>query len=525
MNKEHRLLRVFPFADKSIHKYLVVLLALALLGVPASVAPVISAPKTPPKTLKIIQLYSTAETSTSAAVVWNTNIASDSLVQYSTTNPVPASAPTMYSASQVTYHEFALSGLAPGTLYFYKVTSCTRKACVTASGSFDTFPSCPDIVPPASGSWQRTFSPNISGATAVTNQLLSVAAVSENDVWAVGWAQDPNGPPYFKRPLAQHFDGGTWNIVPSPNPANDTQSVLHSVSATSANDVWAVGVTHNGSFPARTLIQHWDGTEWRIVPSPNPDDQVNELHGVAALSANDVWAVGFSFGSQSESNIDTLILHWDGVSWSEVATPNNVLGVANQLFGIAAISTNDIWAVGSAGGEAISMHWNGSAWSTVPLPQDAGLSSEVLAAVSGSAGNDVWVVGRGKGIFSNQTFATIRHWNGARWTQKVCRAASASNPPDGYEGGGPDSYLTGISAAASNDVWAVGVVGSGPIILHWDGQAWTTVTHPRAFPNSHILRGVATTTGGSAWSVGGEIEVSPSGSASPERTLIERYTP
>ena len=91
--------------------------------------------------------------------------------------------------------------------------------------------------------------------------------------------------------------------------------------------------------------------------------------------------------------------------------------------------------------------------------------------------------------------------------EKVCRAASASNPPEGYEGGGPDAYFTGVAAAASNDVWAVGVRGSGPMILHWDGQAWTTVTHPRAFPNAAVLRGVATSSGGSAWSVGLEIEV------------------
>ena len=521
MNKDHRPLR--GFAGKTIYKHIVFPLALALLGVSISGARVTAGPKT----LKIIQHYTTAETSTSAAVVWNTNTASDSLVQYSTTNPIPASAPTLYSASQVTYHEFQLAGLNPGTLYFYKVTSCTRRACVNASGSFDTFPSCPDIVPPVSGNWQRVFSPNVSGTTAVTNQLLSVAAVSENDVWAVGWAQDPNGPPYVKRTLIQHFDGGTWNIVPSPNPVNDTQTVLHSVSAASAHDVWAVGTTHNGNFPSRTLIQHWDGAQWSIVSSPNPDDQVNELRGVAALSASDVWAVGYSFGTQSESNIDTLILHWDGVSWSEVAAPPNVIGVANQLFGIAAISTDDIWAVGSAGGAPISMHWNGSAWTTVPVRGHGGLIGENLVAVSGARSNDVWAVGTGRGFFSNRSGATIRHWDGAHWTLKVCRAASSSNPPQDYEGGGPDSYFTGVSAAAANDVWAVGANGSGPMILHWDGRAWTAVTHPRAFPNSAVLRAVATSGGGSAWSVGVDIEidVSVSPATSYERTLIHRYTP
>jgi hypothetical protein len=153
------------------------------------------------------------------------------------------------------------------------------------------------------------------------------------------------------------------------------------------------------------------------------------------------------------------------------------------------------------------------------------LSTEWLTGVSGAAGNDVWAVGQGKGFYTNQTFATLRHWDGANWTDKVCRARSDSNPPEDYEGGGPDAYFTGVSAATSNDVWAVGVRGAGPVILHWDGAAWTTVTQPRAFPNSAVLRGVATTSGGSAWSVGFLIEIDPSGSASPERTLIDRYTP
>jgi hypothetical protein len=69
------------------------------------------------------------------------------------------------------------------------------------------------------------------------------------------------------------------------------------------------------------------------------------------------------------------------------------------------------------------------------------------------------------------------------------------------------------------------VRGSGPMILHWDGAAWTAVTHPRAYPNSASLRAVATTGTGGAWSVGFAIQVDFSGSASPEETLVDRYVP
>jgi hypothetical protein len=474
--------------------------------------------------LKITQLYATAETATSATIVWNTNVAADSLLQYSNTNPVPAGAQQTYSASQVTLHEIPLAGLTPASLYFYKVTSCTKKGCVTASGSFETLPSCPDVVPPVSGSWQQALSPNVSGPTAVNNQLLATDAVSQNDVWAVGWAQDPNAPPYVKRTLIERFNGSAWNIVASPNRRNDTVTQLYSVSAAASNDVWAVGSSSDGNLPSRTLIQHWDGSRWNIVSSPSPDSQFNELRGVAAISANDAWAIGYRGGTKTDTPIETFILHWNGMSWSQVPSAN-VAGGANQLFGIAAISASDIWAVGSVSGAPLALHWNGSSWSVVPVEVGSGLSTESFAAVSGSAGNDVWAVGQGKGIFTNQTFATIRHWDGSRWSEKLCRAASASNPPDGYEGGGTSTYFTGVSSGTSNDVWAVGVIGSGPMILHWDGQAWTAVTHPRAFPNAASLLGVTTLTNGNAWSVGMQIDVSSSGSVSPAQTLIDRYTP
>src|SRR5688500_13089609 len=118
-----------------IHKSIAVVLVLPLLGVSMFAAPA--------RAPRITLVYATAETSTSAAVIWNTNTASDSLLQYSTSNPVPSSAPQVYVGTQVTYHEIPLSGLAPGTLYFYRVTSCSRKGCATDNGSFETFPSCP----------------------------------------------------------------------------------------------------------------------------------------------------------------------------------------------------------------------------------------------------------------------------------------------------------------------------------------------------------------------------------------------
>src|SRR5215217_9246605 len=130
---------LFTFRLKAIHQCIVVVLALPTFG-----APLLAAPARAPK---ITLIYTTAETSSSAEVVWNTDTAADSLLQYSTSNPVPVQAQQVYIPTQLTLHEIPLAGLSPGTVYFYKVTSCTKRGCITATGSFQTFPSCVDVFP------------------------------------------------------------------------------------------------------------------------------------------------------------------------------------------------------------------------------------------------------------------------------------------------------------------------------------------------------------------------------------------
>jgi hypothetical protein len=68
------------------------------------------------------------------------------------------------------------------------------------------------------------------------------------------------------------------------------------VAAVSASDVWAVGDYNNAASTSsgseQTLTEHWDGTSWHAVPSPNPGSFSNILIGVAAVPARDAWAVG-----------------------------------------------------------------------------------------------------------------------------------------------------------------------------------------------------------------------------------------
>src|SRR5690349_24760771 len=81
-----------------------------------------------------------------------------------------------------------------------------------------------------------------------------------------------------------------WSLVSSPNPST-TSNYIRAVAAVSTDDLWAVGFYNNAS-SAQTLIEHWDGSAWSVVRSPNVGSD-NYLEEVDALAANDVWAVGF----------------------------------------------------------------------------------------------------------------------------------------------------------------------------------------------------------------------------------------
>ena len=88
---------------------------------------------------------------------------------------------------------------------------------------------------------------------------------------------------------------------------------------------------------------------------------------MVAIAPNDVWTVGQGYASPVNR---TLALHWDGAAWSVVATPNIGQGfLANSLYGVSAVSSDDVWAVG-IGQQAMTVHWDGARWRVVPNPAD-----------------------------------------------------------------------------------------------------------------------------------------------------------
>lgn len=189
-----------------------------------------------------------------------------------------------------------MEGIA-STLPVMKRNSLSIKARVTVSSLFlmsgvvlillALFATRSPSATTAPSGWAIVPSPNTSATEG--NTLNSVACASPSDCWAVGTYF--TGTHNYGQTLIEHWDGNSWTIVPSPNATTTNSNVLSAVACASASECWAVGSYNNGS-AAQTLIERWNGTSWAIVPSPNNGTQSNALSGVTCSSASECWAVG-----------------------------------------------------------------------------------------------------------------------------------------------------------------------------------------------------------------------------------------
>jgi hypothetical protein len=144
----------------------------------------------------------------------------------------------------------------------------------------------------------------------------------------------------FSPPLAEHWDGTQWSVIPTASTGGCAVGA-YDVVAISSNDVWMVGEQIQDCGVAVTAFsEHWDGTQWTIVdvPGPGRNSLFYSFRAVAATSSNNVWAVGLT--QQHGVNVP-LTERWDGTQWS-VALQTNV----GALDGITTTSAGNFWAVG-----------------------------------------------------------------------------------------------------------------------------------------------------------------------------------
>ena len=269
-----------------------------------------------------------------------------------------------------------------------------------------------------------------------------------------------------------------FDLVSTPNAANYNYLVATAVIA--YNDIWAVGNNfdiNTATGNDQTLAQHWDGSTWTIVPTLNPGPYRNDLTGVSAVSSSDVWAVGY-YQSDAQGRFHTFAEHWNGLTWSLSLTTANPSSDFSLLFAVTAISTSEVWAVGTyqIGVSQVPMaqHYNGSTWSNSFVMNPGLGDTNGLFSISAWSSTDIWAVGS---VVTTQGTPPLppgqplaEHYDGASWTIKPTGTLTGDNEilavtaleANHAEGVGYGSFVSAVSARQSAG-WDLTPTGPGTV--------------------------------------------------------------
>ena len=223
--------------------------------------------------------------------------------------------------------------------------------------------------------------------------------------------------------------------------------VLFSVDATSPRDAWAVGTRKSREDIARTgpgppLIEHWDGTRWRIVASADQGTKLS-LNDVSITRTGEIWAVG----ERPYLRGNRCVERSSGGGWLTVPLP---AAAACSVDAVDALSSRDIWidSFSFKSGYRL-LRWDGRSWhATGRLPD---LTSDCCgpAAITALSARDVWAAGTWGDVSRGYYGTYVAHWDGARWKRVHAPLEDSSSQAE----------INDISAASARDVWAVGVAG------------------------------------------------------------------
>jgi hypothetical protein len=296
-----------------------------------------------------------------------------------------------------------------------------------------------------------------------SGSLMDVSCTAADACTAVGyWAEGAT------RPFAERWDGSEWTIQPVPEPSVG-YGILYGVSCASSSSCVAVGRTlaevTEGTYRPRGFSEIWDGAEWSIASIPHPTEaETSELDDVSCPSSTDCVSVGYSnqsFGVEAR----TLVEHWNGSEWAIQASPD-VAGMQDKLKSVSCSSSSNCVAVGwtlpeevekGKGAETyrgLAELWNGSEWTVASSEEQ--LAGTQLHGVSCLGATYCLAVG-GTELIEGETSedeetgeieetgdippqSVVEVWDGSEWSRQ-----SSASPPGGDDG----QNLVGVSCEAN----------------------------------------------------------------------------
>ena len=311
---------------------------------------------------------------------------------------------------------------------------------------------------------------------------------------------------------ATAFAAGGWTVTTITGSPGDNVG-LNGAFARTSTDAWVVGQQFGpaGAAAPPSVTYHWNGTSWTPVATPALG-VATSLNAVSASSATDAWAVGTEFtGRRSHS---TLLEHWNGSAWSVDTADAISGGVGVQLTGVVDLSATNAYAIGQDNTGTLLEHWNGSTWTPITVP-DPDFTPGSGQAISADSPSDIWVVGSGLNATTFAATAEALHFNGTSWSV-VQLAQPGANTPS----------IEAVTALSPTNAWAAGTdigatspVGGGTLLEHWNGAAWSIVASPTPGGDPGIT-GIAARSATDVIAVGSTL---PSINGGPLQALILRW--
>jgi hypothetical protein len=358
--------------------------------------------------------------------------------------------------------------------------SCTAaSACTAVGGYFTPAQAGKTLAESWDGtSWRIQATPDVAGAQA--NSLSAVSCRTAGACTAVGEDQAVGQPGVT---LAEAWNGTSWQIQATPDPAGALATTLTGVSCPAASTCLAVGSHLTTAATSLTLAEAWDGTSWQIQAIPSPAGATrSELSAVSCLGAAACMAVG------SDTNVyaawaerKTLAEWWDGASWR--IRPSPTLASGSVLSGVSCAGAGTCMAVGYRLDGllrplSLAELWNGTTWKVVPTPNPPG-NDIVLSGVSCTAPDACTAVG--SSVDPSGTQVTLAEsWNGTTWTIR----------PSPDPAGATFSQLSAVSCTG-RVCTAVGRDTAGTLAESWGGTAWTIQPTPSPAGDTASLSGVS----------------------------------
>ncbi len=266
---------------------------------------------------------------------------------------------------------------------------------------------------------------------------------------------------------------GDWSIVETPNPPSG-HNALTGLGVWSADVAYALRTGGAGSF-----VHEWDGAAWTEVPLP--DLAVEGGFSPRAITAVDghAWIASLVVTGVGGPGLQHLLC-WDGTdwvteTWIELAPTTDGLPRSGSPEDMDGIAADDIWIVGIADGTGdpvagnplLTVHWDGNELVEYMTP-GVGNRQNWLTGVTAIAPDDAWAVGYYNTTGGGGHFhGLVYHWDGSSWTH-------VPTPAEALDG----SHLQAVDAIAADDIWAVGDVLGEPLFMHYDGSDWSIVPGP-----------------------------------------------